>query len=110
MTVLEACFIYSGLRDSLTREEKTAQAKDAEAAQYVGSQSCERCHKEAYLPVGSRRGMAEIVVLDPKVHPEAVLGDFTSSRSGSHVQTGSGGLYLHGSRWKQRYFFFTKAG
>ena len=56
-----------------TRGE-AAQAKDAGAAQYVRSQSCERCHKEAYA--GWKQTRMANVVLDPKVHPEAVVGDF----------------------------------
>lgn len=47
------------------------------------------------------------VVRDPKVHPDAVLGDF--SHADPLVTFGIGDVaFVYGSRWKQRYF--TKRG
>ena len=46
-----------------------------DAATYVGSQKCQTCHPETYSRWAKTR-MAN-VVRDPKVHPEAVAGDFS---------------------------------
>ncbi|HTA85511.1 MAG TPA: cytochrome c3 family protein, partial [Silvibacterium sp.] len=47
------------------------------------------------------------VVRDPKIHPEAVLGDFTHPDPNRPFDLGQVAL-VYGSRWKQRYF--TKRG
>lgn len=74
-------------------------------AHFVGSESCKGCHAETYK--GWKQTRMANVVLDPKMHPEAVLGDFV------RVEPLRGfGLdqvaFVYGSRWKQRYF--TKRG
>jgi predicted CXXCH cytochrome family protein len=74
-------------------------------ATFVGSQSCEKCHAQVYRSWKQTR-MAN-VVRDPKVHPDAVLGDFTNAdplRSFTLDQV----AFTYGSLWKQRYF--TKIG
>ena len=74
-------------------------------AKFVGSASCERCHAKEFTGWKATR-MAN-VVRDPKVHPDAVLGDFTKADPARTF-----GLdevaFVYGSRWKQRYF--TKRG
>jgi predicted CXXCH cytochrome family protein len=47
------------------------------------------------------------VVRDPKVHPEAVLGDFAHPDPARNFDIGDV-AFVYGSRWKQRYF--TKRG
>lgn len=70
-------------------------------ASYVGSARCARCHADKYAGWKDTR-MAN-VVRDPKVHPDAVLGDFSHP---DPVRTF--GLddvaFVYGSRFKQRYF------
>jgi predicted CXXCH cytochrome family protein len=77
----------------------------AQTASFVGSQSCQSCHEEAYAGWSKTR-MAN-VVRDPKAHPDAVLGDFTHP---DPVRTFplDDVAFTYGSRWKQRYF--TKRG
>jgi predicted CXXCH cytochrome family protein len=74
-------------------------------ATFVGSSSCQSCHKDAYA--GWKKTRMANVVRDPKEHPEAVLGDFSHADS---VRTfGIDEVaFVYGSRFKQRYF--TKRG
>lgn len=77
----------------------------AAAAHFVGSQACQKCHSALYESWKQTR-MAN-VVSDPKLHPEAVLADFTQANplvtfSLDRV------AFVYGSRYKQR--FFTKIG
>lgn len=70
-------------------------------AQFVGSQACRSCHREQYD--GWKQTRMANVVRDPRLHPEAVLGDFSHSdpiRSFDLSQVD----FVYGSRWKQRYF------
>lgn len=70
-------------------------------AAYVGSQKCQSCHQTEYTGWKATR-MAN-VVRDPKQHPEAVLGDFSTPspvRDFSLDQV----AFVYGSRYKQRYF------
>jgi predicted CXXCH cytochrome family protein len=75
------------------------------APQFAGSAACESCHQDIY-----RRWKTTLmanVVRDPKVHPDAVLGDF--SRPNALVTfTPADVAFVYGSKWKQRYF--TKVG
>ena len=83
----------------------TAVLGQSPAAHFAGSESCEKCHAEAYKRWKQTR-MAN-VVRDPKVHPEAVLGDF--AHPNPIVTFGLDQVaFVYGSRWKQRYF--TKRG
>src|SRR5487761_2489027 len=52
----------------------SAAKAQAPAATFTGSLACKSCHERAY-DGWSKTRMAN-VVRDPKVHPEAVLGDF----------------------------------
>jgi predicted CXXCH cytochrome family protein len=75
------------------------------AAKFVGSESCKTCHTAAYN--GWQKTRMANVVVDPKIHPEAVLGDFAHA---DPLVTFSlkDVAFTYGSRWKQRYF--TKVG
>ncbi|HZP03739.1 MAG TPA: cytochrome c3 family protein [Terracidiphilus sp.] len=70
-------------------------------AHFVGSESCKRCHERVYNAWKTTR-MAN-VVRDPKVHPEAVLGDFTNPEP-LRTFTLDDVAFVYGSRYKQRYF------
>jgi hypothetical protein len=74
-------------------------------AQFVGSQACRSCHQEQYD--GWKQTRMANVVRDPKIHPEAVVGDFSHP---DPVRTFALDevAFVYGSRWKQRYF--TKRG
>ena len=75
------------------------------AAHFAGSESCQKCHAEAYK--GWKQTRMANVVRDPKAHPEAVLGDF--AHPNPVVTFGLDQVaFVYGSRWKQRYF--TKRG
>jgi predicted CXXCH cytochrome family protein len=75
------------------------------AAHFTGSESCKGCHVKAYE--GWKKTRMANVIQDPKVHPDAVLGDFLHA---DPLRTF--GLdevaFVYGTRWKQRYF--TKRG
>jgi predicted CXXCH cytochrome family protein len=73
--------------------------------QFVGSKACESCHKTTYDRWVKTR-MANIVV-DPKAHPEAILGDFSTPNPVVSFKK-EDIAFTYGSRWKQRYF--TKVG
>jgi predicted CXXCH cytochrome family protein len=69
--------------------------------QYVGSERCRTCHTETYERWSKTR-MAN-VVLDPKVHPEALIPDL--SKPNPLVKfTVNDIAFVYGSKWKQRYF------
>ena len=77
----------------------------AQTAQYVGSGACRTCHPAIYNRWSKTR-MAN-VVRDPKVHPEAIIPDFSKSDPNLTFTKDAIGL-VYGSKWKQRYF--TKVG
>jgi predicted CXXCH cytochrome family protein len=71
------------------------------ARKFVGSAACKSCHEAAYN--GWRQTRMANVIRDPKLHPDAVLGDFTHPdpvRAFTLDQV----AFVYGSRWKQRYF------
>lgn len=70
-------------------------------AAYVGSERCKTCHAEIYNRWSKTR-MAN-VVLDPKVHPEAITPDLNS---GNPLITFKKEdiAFVYGNKWKQRYF------
>src|ERR1700686_1126949 len=79
-----------------------ARAQEAKPApHFVGSESCKTCHAKAYN--GWKETRMANVIRDPKVHPEAVLGDFTSAES-LRTFTIDDVAFVYGSRYKQRYF------
>lgn len=79
----------------------TAAFAETQGAHFVGSGSCQKCHAEAYQ--GWKQTRMANVVRDPKVHPEAVLGDFTHPNP-LVTFTLDQVAFVYGSRWKQRYF------
>ena len=74
-------------------------------AHFVGSAACQSCHKDVYNRWSQTR-MAN-VVRDPRVHPEAIIPDF-SKPDPVLTFTKDDVAFVYGSRWKQRYF--TKRG
>jgi len=73
----------------------------AQTAAYVGSAACKTCHGEVYNRWSKTR-MAN-VVLDPKVHPEAIIPDLTKPDP-LLTFTKDDIAFVYGSKWKQRYF------
>src|SRR4051812_9997462 len=70
-------------------------------ATYVGSVACSRCHAPTFER-WKRTRMAN-VLRDPKEHPEAIVGDFTTPdpvRTFTRDQV----AMVYGSKFKQRYF------
>ena len=70
-------------------------------AHFVGSDSCRTCHAKIYN--GWKQTRMANVVRDPKLHPEAVLGDFDHPDPNRTFDL-SQVAFVYGSRWKQRYF------
>lgn len=78
-----------------------AGSADAQAPQYVGSAACKECHEGEFERWQGTR-MANVVV-DPRAHPEAVLGDFATPNPLVTFNL-SEVAFVYGSKWKQRYF------
>jgi len=72
------------------------------AAHYVGSKACESCHQDVYDRWRKTR-MANIVV-DPKVHPDAIIPDLSKADPKIVTFTKDDIAFVYGSKWKQRYF------
>ncbi|GAC1655587.1 MAG: hypothetical protein NVS9B15_16460 [Acidobacteriaceae bacterium] len=70
-------------------------------AKFVGSESCKGCHTAAYD--GWKKTRMANVLRDPKVHPDAVLGDFAHADPVRSFEL-SEVAFVYGSRFKQRYF------
>jgi predicted CXXCH cytochrome family protein len=68
---------------------------------YAGSKACATCHPAIYARWQKTR-MANVVV-DPKIHPEAVLGDFSKPNPLVKFKIADVS-FVYGSKWKQRYF------
>jgi hypothetical protein len=80
-------------------------AQSTPVPDYVGSAACRTCHPAIYARWSKTR-MAN-VVLDPKVHPEAIIPDL--SKPDPLVKfTKDDIAFVYGNKWKQRYF--TKKG
>jgi len=78
---------------------------NVQAGSYVGSQACATCHAATFARWQKTR-MAN-VVLDPKVHPDAIIPDL--SKPNPLVTFKKEDIaFTYGSKWKQRYF--TKRG
>ncbi len=73
--------------------------------QYVGSESCKHCHLAAYQ--GWKKSRMANILLDPRQHPEAVVGDFAHPDL-VRTFTLDDVAFTYGGRFKQRYF--TKRG
>jgi predicted CXXCH cytochrome family protein len=86
------------------QQELVQQALISAAAQYVGSQTCEKCHAEIYEH-WQKTPMAN-VVRDPRDHPDAIIPDLATNDVYKFSKDKVALVY--GSIWKQRYF--TKLG
>ena len=89
VAILAAC--------SLPAQQQASQP----ARKFVGSAACKSCHQAAYN--GWRQTRMANIVRDPRVHPDAVLGDFAHPdpvRTFTLDQV----AFVYGSRFKQRYF------
>lgn len=69
--------------------------------QFTGSESCRKCHAKEFN--GWKQTRMANVVRDPKLHPEAVLGDFSHPDPNRPFDLDKV-AFVYGSRWKQRYF------
>lgn len=74
-------------------------------ATFVGSERCQKCHEEIYA--GWKQTRMANILRDPKVHPDAVLGDFEHPDP-VRTFTLDDVAFVYGSRYKQRYF--TRSG
>jgi predicted CXXCH cytochrome family protein len=88
----------------LTNPEKSQQDKVADAARYVGSQACAKCHSQIFEN-WKKTPMAN-VVRDPKEHPDAIIPDLAKNPLAKFTKDQV--AFVYGSIWKQRYF--TKVG
>ena len=88
-----------------TSSSTQGRAAPAPQANFVGSETCKGCHQAAYN--GWKKTRMANVIQDPKVHPEAVLGDFSHSDPARPFDLDQV-AFVYGSRFKQRYF--TKRG
>jgi predicted CXXCH cytochrome family protein len=70
-------------------------------AHFVGSAACQQCHAEVFAR-WSKTKMAN-VVRDPKVHPEAIIPDFSKADPLLTFKR-EDIAFVYGSVWKQRYF------
>lgn len=91
----------AGTSAATASAQAPAGATPPSADGYRGSASCQRCHAAVYER-WSKTLMARVVV-DPKVHPEAILPDF-SKPDPLLTFTAADVAFVYGSKWKQRYF------
>jgi predicted CXXCH cytochrome family protein len=68
---------------------------------FVGSQSCRDCHESIYDRWATT--LMANVVQDPKEHPNAILGDF-STPNPLVTFARDDVAFTYGSKWKQRYW------
>ena len=73
----------------------------AQPARYTGSAACKTCHAEIYARWSKTR-MAN-VVLDPSVHPDAIIPDLSKPDPLLTFKR-EDIAFIYGSKWKQRYF------
>ena len=73
----------------------------AQPSAYVGSKSCQPCHASTYARWSKTR-MANVVV-DPKLHPEAIIPDLSKPDPLLTFKK-EDIAFTYGSKWKQRYF------
>jgi predicted CXXCH cytochrome family protein len=86
---------------SMAPAERGPQFAASPTAHYVGSAACAACHQDIHAR-WRKTAMAN-VVRDPKVHPEAVIGDFSKPDPLVTFKL-SDVDFVYGSIWKQRYF------
>jgi predicted CXXCH cytochrome family protein len=85
------------------RQPAFAAAQNAPPAEkhYVGSEACKSCHLAEYD--GWKKSRMANILLDPREHPEAVVGDFTHPDP-VRTFTLDDVAFTYGGRFKQRYF------
>ena len=105
IAVLAFSASLSAMRQAPTAPPSPAASQPPNGRTYVGSQACAACHRATYERWSKTR-MANVVT-DPKVHPEAVLGNFAAKDPAVTFTLGQV-AFVYGSKWKQRYF--TKVG
>jgi len=71
------------------------------AGHYIGSAACQSCHENVFARW--RKTKMANVVRDPKVHPDAIIPDF-SKPDPLLTFTKDDVAFVYGSGWKQRYF------
>ncbi|HEX2918691.1 MAG TPA: cytochrome c3 family protein [Edaphobacter sp.] len=81
-------------------EVKATEEHVSSSAHYVGSESCRKCHASIY-DRWKKTPMAN-VVLDPKVHADAIIPDLKTNNVAKF--TVDQVAFVYGSKWKQRYF------
>ncbi len=91
-------YVASSKGEPITKQQEAA----VNGANYVGSKSCKGCHAEVYARWQKTR-MAK-VVLDPKVHPDAITPDLSKADPAIVNFTKNDVALVYGSHWKQRYF------
>jgi predicted CXXCH cytochrome family protein len=74
-------------------------------ATFTGSKACATCHPAVYERW--KKTLMANVIQDPKVHPEAIIGDFIKPNPLVTFNK-EDVAFTYGSKWKQRYF--TKVG
>lgn len=89
----------------MTAGRMPERAASVAGAHFVGSGTCQGCHREIYRRWATTR-MAN-VVRDPRVHPDAIIPDL-SKPDPMLTFTKDDIAFVYGSVWKQRYF--TKRG
>ena len=84
-----------------TTAQSTPQDASRPVAKYTGSESCKPCHVAAYE--GWKKSRMANILLDPRAHPEAVVGDFAHPDP-LRTFTLDDVAFTYGGRFKQRYF------
>ena len=72
-----------------------------QSSAYTGSAACKTCHTNIYERWSKTR-MANVIA-DPKVHPEAIIPDFSKPDPLLTFKK-EDVAFTYGSKWKQRYF------
>jgi hypothetical protein len=105
-TLLRSWKIVSYVRSlrCLTGGEKTMEASTFTSARYVGSQACQKCHKDIY-DCWKETPMAN-VVRDPRERPDAIIPDLSTNTIARFTEDRI--AFVYGRKWKQR--CFTKIG
>jgi hypothetical protein len=91
---------------TLARTQQPSQAPVENATSvdkphYVGSEACKSCHLPEFN--GWKKSRMANILLDPRKHPEAVVGDFTHPDPVRSF-TLDDVAFTYGGRFKQRYF------
>ena len=103
--MFQSCHLLRRFWIGVSMLSASAPMSFAQPAGFVGSQACKTCHAAIYQRWSKTR-MANVVV-DPKTHPEAVLGDLSKPNPLVTFKI-EDIAFVYGSKWKQRYF--TKRG